>query len=132
MQNVVSEHYFSYLYDKKGNKIKYSRKPQNYGLRADGLSVVYYFDFMLSKPQLLTDSRLTLEVYDPTYYVSMYYEKPSVVDFSSLPHTCRGEMIDPNVDEKTWEYAQALDRSQREADYSLGAVFAQKVIITCQ
>lgn len=60
------------------------------------------------------------------------YEKPSVVDFSSLPHTCRGEMIDPNVDEKTREYAQALDRSQREADYSLGAVFAQKVIITCQ
>lgn len=132
MGNVVSEHYFSYLYDKQGNKIKYSAKPLNYGLKAIGSHVMYYFDFMLSKPQLLKDNRFVLETYDPSYYVAMTYDHQMQVDFSAISADCQGEMLDPNVDDKTREYAASLDKSQREADFSLGAQFAQKVILQCK
>ena len=44
--NVVNEHYFSYLFDKQGNKVKYSAKPQNYGMKSSGAQVLYYFDTM--------------------------------------------------------------------------------------
>ena len=137
MVNVVNEHYFSYLYDKDGNKVKYSAKPLNYGVKAvsaknNGYLANYYFDFMLAKPQPLADNLFTLMIYDPTYYVSMYYGGKSAVDFSAVPNHCQAEMIDPTVDEKTREYAQSLDKSQREADFSLGAQFAQKVILQCK
>ena len=132
--NVVNEHYFSYLFDKQGNKVKYSAKPQNYGMKSSGAQVLYYFDFMLSKPQLLQDNEFTLSTYDPTYYVSMYYDKPfhSAVDFSQLPENCHGEVLEPNINEKLKAYASSLDQSQRNEDDTLGAQFAQKVRLTCR
>lgn len=131
--NVVNEHYFSYLFDKQGNKVKYSAKPQNYGMKSSGAQVLYYFDFMLSKPQLLQDNEFTLSTYDPTYYVSMYYDKPfhSAVDFSQLPENCHGEVLEPNINEKLKAYASSLDQSQRNEDDTLGAQFAQKVRLIC-
>ena len=137
MTNVVNEHYFSYLYDKDGNKVKYSAKPLNYGVKAtasknNGQLANYYFDFMLATPQPLTDNLYNLMIYDPTYYVAMYYDAKSAVDFSAVPENCQGEMVDPTVDEKTRQYAQSLDKSQRDADFSLGAQFAQKVILRCK
>lgn len=135
IQNVVNEHYFSYLYDKKGNKIKYSAIPQNYGLKSNGAQVLYFFDFLLAKPQELSNNRFELSTYDSTYYVSMYYDKDkekSAVDFSSLPQHCQGNVVEPQVDQKLREYAASLDRNQRDEDSSLGVIFAQKVVIQCQ
>lgn len=132
--NVVNEHYFSYLFDKNGNKVKYSAKPENYGMKTSGSQVLYYFDFMLSKPQSLVDNEFTLSTYDPTYYVAMYYDQPvnQAVDFSQLPTNCRGEVLEPQVDNKIKEYASSLDQSQRNEDNTLGALFAQKVRLICK
>lgn len=135
MSNIVNEHYFSFLFDKKGHPIKYSSKPQNYGMKATENVVSYYFDFMLSQPQLLVNEEFTLSTYDPTYYVAMYYEqnqKEVRFDFSGLPKNCRGEIIEPNIDEKIRLYANSLDQSQRGDDDSLGEIFAQKVKLICQ
>ena len=40
--------------------------------------------------------------YDRTYYVAMRYAETGkrAVDFSSLPANCKGEVLEPNVDEK--------------------------------
>ncbi|MCK3658935.1 ABC transporter [Pasteurellaceae bacterium Pebbles2] len=132
VKNTVAEHYFSYLYDKKGNKVKYSSKPANFGMKAVGNQILYYFEFFLAKPQPLADNQLTLMIYDPTYYVSMYYDDQSAVDFRQLPAACQGLLQDQQVDDKTRQYAASLDRSQREADFSLGAQFAQKVVLQCK
>ncbi|WP_439258657.1 zinc transporter binding subunit ZevA [Lonepinella sp. BR2930] len=132
VKNTVSEHYFSYLYDKQGNRVKYTSHPANYDIKAVGNQILYHFDFFLSQPQKLIDNQFVLMIYDPTYYVSMYYDNKSAVDFSQLPSNCHGEMVDQTVDEKTKQYAQALDKTQREADFSLGKQFAQKVILQCQ
>lgn len=132
IKNIIHEHYFSYLYDKKGNKIKYSATPSNYGLKAIGHQLLYYFDFFLAKPQLLTENTFTLMIYDPTYYVSMFYPNKSAVDFSRVPSNCRADLQEHNADEKTKQYADSLDKSQREADFSLGELFAQKVVLQCK
>ncbi len=132
VKNTVSEHYFSYLYDKQGNRVKYTSHPANYDIKAVGNQVLYHFDFFLSQPQKLIDNQFVLMIYDSTYYVSMYYDNKTAVDFSQLPSNCHGEMVDQIVDEKTKQYAQALDKTQREADFSLGKQFAQKVILQCQ
>ncbi|NBI40614.1 zinc transporter binding subunit ZevA [[Haemophilus] felis] len=135
MGNIVSEHYFSSLFDRDGKPVKYSAKPKNYGMKAEGNSVSYYFDFMLFKPRELSYQEFTLSTYDPTYYVAMYYDQEqknkTSVDFSSLPKNCRGEILEPNVDEKIRLYASKLDQSQRNEDDSLGVIFAQKVKLIC-
>ncbi|MDU7946373.1 MAG: zinc transporter binding subunit ZevA, partial [Haemophilus parainfluenzae] len=54
------------------------------------------------------------------------------VDFSELPNNCKGEVLEPNVDEKIKSYASSLDKSQKNEDDSLGVSFAQKVKIKCE
>ncbi|MCW9718051.1 zinc transporter binding subunit ZevA [Avibacterium sp. 21-599] len=135
MKNIVNEHYFSYLFDKNKNKIKYKAQAQHYGMKSNGTQVMYYFDFLLSNPQLLKGNQFELATYDPTYFVAMTYptlnNKQSAVDFSQLPAQCSGKVVEPNVDQKVREYAASLDRSQRNEDSSLGEVFSQKVEIVC-
>lgn len=134
IENIINEHYFSYAYDKQGEKIKFKSQPENYGMKENGMQVLYYFDFLLAKPQPLKDNRVELLTYDKTYYVSMMYDQTNgdAVDFSALPQNCQGTVIEPNYDENIQEYAASLDRSQRNADSSLGVVFAQKVNIVCK
>lgn len=132
MGNVVSEHYFSYLYDNQHNKIKYSPHPQNYGVKIQGLQLQYYFDVPLTHSQNLEKNTFSLQTYDPTYYVAMTYPSKSAVDFSALPKNCQGKLIEPNVDEKIQAYASSLDKSQKNEDDSLGVMFAQKIIIQCE
>lgn len=131
--NIVNEHYFTYLFDKQGNKIKYSKQPKNYGIRIDGNQVSYYFDFYLSQPRPLSLQNFTLMTYDETYYVSMYYDEQdkSAVDFSQVSLQCRGKIIEPQVDEKIRRYANSLDQTQRNEDNSLGQFFAQRIELVC-
>ena len=44
------------------------------------------------------------------------------VDFSSLPANCKGEVLEPNVDEKIQSYASSLDKSQKNEDDSLWCI----------
>ena len=134
MANVVNEHYFSYIFDKENHKIKYKKQPENYGMRVKGNEVEYYFDFLLAQPQTLQNNEFTLMTYDSTYYVAMRYVETGkrAVDFSSLPGNCKGEVLEPNVDEKIKSYASSLDKSQKNENDSLGVLFAQKVKIKCE
>ena len=134
MANVVNEHYFSYVFDKENHKIKYKKQPENYGARVKGNEVEYYFDFLLAQPQALQNNEFTLMTYDSTYYVAMRYVEigKRAVDFSSLPANCKGEVLEPNVDEKIQSYASSLDKSQKNEDDSLGVLFAQKLKIKCE
>ena len=126
MGNVVSEHYFSYLYDAQNNKIKYSSHPKNYGVKIQELQLQYYFDVPLAHPQQLEKNTFSLQTYDPTYYVAMTYASKSAVDFSALPKNCQGKLIEPNVDEKIQAYASSLDKSQKNEDDSLGVCSHKK------
>lgn len=55
-------------------------------MKENGMQVLYYFDFLLAKPQPLKDNRVELLTYDKTYYVSMMYDQTNgeTVDFSAF------------------------------------------------
>ena len=65
MGNIVSEHYFSYLYDAQNNKIKYSPHPKNYGINVQDLQLQYYFDVPLAHPQKLEKTHLAYKLTIP-------------------------------------------------------------------
>lgn len=132
MANIVSEHYFSYIYDAKNTKIKYKAEPLNYGINTQNQTITYYFDFLLSKPQDLKNNQFTLFTYDPSYYIAMEYQGNNRVDFSALPKNCQGKLIQPNIDEKVKNYANSLDQFSTPEDQTLGKQFSQKVEILCQ
>lgn len=138
MGNIISEHYFSYLFDKEGNKVKFKAKPRKYDMTADNVQVSYHFELMLAEPQLLQNKQLELSTYDSTYFVAMSYDThektdaKSAVDFSQLPSHCQGKIIEPNVSQKMKEYAASLDRNEVSENASLGKAFAQQVVISCQ
>ena len=133
-QKLIDEVMANVVNDKENHKIKYTKHPENYGMRVKGNEVEYYFDFLLAQPQALQNNEFTLMTYDRTYYVAMRYAEPGKrsVDFSSLPANCKGEVLEPNVDEKIQSYASSLDKSQKNEDDSLGVLFAQKVKIKCE
>lgn len=132
MGNIVSEHYFSYLFDKDNHKIKYKKQPENSAMTPQGNQLLYSFDFLLATPQNLEHNEFTLMTYDQTYYVAMRYPKKIDVDFSTLPSNCQGSILEPNVDQKIQSYASSLDQSQKDEDDSLGGIFAQKIKIRCE
>ncbi|WP_273391728.1 zinc transporter binding subunit ZevA [Actinobacillus porcinus] len=133
-KNIIAEHYFSYLYDKPDNKIKFKNVPVNYGLKASGTHLQYYFDVLLAKPVELKKNELTLATYDKTYFVAMLYplKDKSAVDFSQLPEHCRGELVEPRVDAQLQQYAFSLEQNQRDEDDTLGQQFAQQLKIVCR
>lgn len=132
MANIVSEHFFSYLYDAKNTKIKYKAHVFNYGINTDNNKLTYYFDFLLSNPQPLKNNVFNLFTYDPSYYIAMTYPHKTDVDFSALPKNCQGKVIEPNVDEQMKDYASSLDKNAVVEDQTLGKMFAQEVQIQCQ
>ena len=77
MGNVVSEHYFSYLYDNQHNKIKYSPHPKNYGVKIQGLQLQYYFDVPLAHSQNLEKNTFSLQTYDPTHIELLFFVRTS-------------------------------------------------------
>ena len=97
-------------------------------MRVKGNEVEYYFDFLLAQPQALQNNEFTLMTYDRTYYVAMRYAEPGKrsVDFSSLPANCKGEVLEPNVDEKIQSYASSLDKSQKNEDDLLAYCLRRK------
>ncbi|MCI7353859.1 MAG: zinc transporter binding subunit ZevA [[Actinobacillus] rossii] len=133
-KNIVYEHYFSYLYDRQNNKIKFKKQPINYGLKAVDARLQYYFDVQLAKPVDLSNNEFTLMIYDKTYYVAMFYPATdkSILDFSQLPSQCHGKLLEPQVNAKIQQYASSLDQTQRDEDDTLGQMFAQRIQIICQ
>ena len=134
MNNIVNEHYFSYLFNKEGDKIKYQKQIKNPSMKVVGQRVAYSFDFLLSQPQSLNGQVFYLQTYDPTYYVAMHYPEKikNAVNFDELPANCHGDVLAPHIDEKIQSYASSLDKSQKDEDNSLGVMFAQKVKIQCE
>jgi ABC-type uncharacterized transport system substrate-binding protein len=76
MANVLGQHYFSELWH-NGQHVKFDNRPDGYGLERDGHQAVLTFTLPLAKPLPLAGQTLTLSTFDPTYYVDMFYEKPT-------------------------------------------------------
>ncbi|MDH2999467.1 hypothetical protein A1D23_05060 [Chelonobacter oris] len=131
MQNIVNQHYFSYFYDKNRQPLRYSTKPDSDELRIQGDRLWFSFRFYLAEPQPLAGFEGSLSTYDPGYYVAMYYPSPMNGTLPEYPQ-CKISVYTPKIDDFLKNYAESLDKSQRDEDLTLGSQFAQQVKLTCR
>ena len=89
------------------------------------------FTVPLARPVDPRANALEYSVYDPTYYIEVLHLKGDVVAFKG-PESgrCFGEIVPPDPNPEYVALAQALDRNAK-ADSSLGAVFAERVRVSC-
>jgi ABC-type uncharacterized transport system substrate-binding protein len=89
------------------------------------------FEVPLVEPVDPNSGRLTVAVYDPTYYIEIVYLEGEFVAFSGPgADACFGRVIPPNPSFEAIALASALDRTQSGGD-GLGELFAETVVVEC-
>ena len=109
--------------------------PSSYQLtentRQEQSVLVLEMRFDITPAPLIKDKILVWSVFDPTYYIAMNY---SLIENVSIQGTtgaqCQSNLTVPEPSFEFIEYAQSLDRTQKDTD-GLGAIFAEKIQINC-
>ncbi len=87
--------------------------------------------FDISPPVAIQDKSVVWSVFDPTYYIAMNYSKVENLSIKGAKDAqCKLDLDLPSPSSELTEYAQSLDRSQKETD-GLGINFAEKIRINC-
>jgi ABC-type uncharacterized transport system substrate-binding protein len=105
---------------------------RDYSAELRGDRMLYRFTVPLAEPRDPHGHDLDVAVFDPTYYIEMLHLEGDVIAFQSPKQTgCGARIIEPTPDMNAIALAQSLDRDAA-ADDTLGAQFAETVIITCK
>ena len=87
--------------------------------------------FDMTEPLAIKDKSVAWSVYDPTYYIAMNYASVENVIIKGVQGAqCQMNLDVPNPSSELIEYAQQLDRTQKDTD-GLGIKFAEKIRINC-
>ena len=87
--------------------------------------------FDMTSPLVIKDKDLVWSVFDPTYYIAMNYSKAENIAIQGGKGAqCKLDLDAPNPSSELTEYAQSLDRTQKDTD-GLGIQFAEKIRINC-
>ena len=105
---------------------------REYSAQMQGDRMLYRFTIPLAEPVDPRKHDLDVAVFDPTYYIEMVHLEGDVVAFRGPnPAGCGARILQPNPDMDAIAQAQSMDRDAT-ADDTLGAQFAETVIITCK
>ncbi len=131
--NLAKYQYFSVL-TVDGSEVSLPR-PTSYNLSENTqqepsiLELEMRFD--ISPPAAIRDKSVVWSVFDPTYYIAMNYSKVENLSIKGAKDAqCKLDLDLPSPSSELTEYAQSLDRSQKETD-GLGINFAEKIRINC-
>jgi len=127
MQRV---HFMTYIGfdDQQHYELKATRTAN---LQQDGLRLILHFRLELITP-IIVNSRVSLRVFDPSYYTDMSWLDAGDVQLSSaLSARCKVDIVAPQANAQQMAYAMALP-ADSEADNNLGALFTQKAEVQCQ
>ncbi len=130
--NVAPDSYLSEL--KVAGEVIALPVPQRYSLESvlvNGSPIlVLKMKFILKEPILVKGKKITLQTFEPTYFVAMNYLSEEQVRVASNGHHCTAQLIRANPSEELIDYAINLDRSVKETQ-GLGDDFAERVVIQC-
>jgi len=129
IKNLRNTHYFLYFFD--GDKpIKY--KTVNSAVIEDHHhQATLSFDIELSHPQPLTKDSLNLMIYDPTYYIDLYWNGREDIHLSpELAKSCFFKILAPHPTTEQMNYAVSLS-VEEHGDDALGQLFTQKLQLDC-
>lgn len=128
-QTAVESHYFSTLYDKTGQPIKFKIPPEKTAFQIQQNRIVFAITIPLATPIDLKNAPVIFSTYEPSYYIGMEYNHEQ--DLTINNPQCKATLIQPQVNQKLRLYASSLDKNQSPEDDTLGAQFAQKVEVKC-
>lgn len=98
------------------------------------MTTAYLFDGEdMSPPQRKkTLQKLTLKIFDPTYYVDMSWKDSHDISFAcELQGHCQRKLIEPNPTSAQISYAMSLPMDA-DPDNKLGQLFTQTLELSCK
>ena len=93
-------------------------------------TLILKMNFILPEPLLVKGKNISLQTFEPTYFVAMNYLSEDHVRIEGNGHNCTTELIRATPSDEIIDYASSLDRSVRETQ-GLGDDFAERVNIQC-
>ncbi|MBD1575216.1 DUF1007 family protein [Vibrio sp. S11_S32] len=129
VSNMYQQHYLTQML--VGNKSIDFVKTSKGHYRLDGAKLTLMFDLTLQHPIPLSSSDIRLQVYEPTYYVDMEWQKASDVSLSEqLAKQCKTTLVQPHPTAKQISYAASIPIDVT-GDPDLGNLFAQTIKLDC-
>lgn len=133
VQNLKAYHYFSSLkLAEQTLELGMPSQAQLHAIEQQGrISLALEMRFKIASKPKLAAKALSLRVFDPTYYIAMNHINIDNIQVqASAGLECGKDLQVPEPSDELIEYAQSLDRSQRDTQ-GLGAMFAETVVIEC-
>lgn len=130
--NVAPDSYLSEL--KVAGEVIPLPVPKRYTLESVSVNgspiLVLKMNFILKEPKLVKGKSITLQTFEPTYFVAMNYPSQEHVRVASNALHCTAQLIRATPSEELIDYATSLDRNVKETQ-GLGDDFAERVAIQC-
>lgn len=131
MRNLREYDYFMRV-RADGARLALGDVADGYTPQMSGDRLLYRFTVPLEEPVDPRGRDVDIAVFDPTYYIEMLHLEGDVVAFRGPSSTgCGARIIQPTPDMDAIALAQSLDKDAA-ADDTLGAQFAETVIVTCK
>ena len=133
VNSLANYDYFSTL-RVNGSKIPLG-KPSRYSMmtkKRDGETVLELeMTFDLKTKVVIENKTLAWQVFDPSYYIAMNHSTDNNIEVVSGNATeCTIEITTPDPADDLIDYAQSLDRNQKDTD-GLGEDFSETAFINC-
>ncbi|WP_162892865.1 DUF1007 family protein [Vibrio superstes] len=127
-ENLLYKHYFTYFYQ-GDNPIRY-QAVEGAKISMVGPKLRLQFQLQLAKPIDLHTPKLSLYIFDPTYYIDMSWDDYGTIGFNGDVGSCRLHTHAPNPTSEQVAYAMSL-QIDSDPDNELGKLFTQKATIDC-
>jgi ABC-type uncharacterized transport system substrate-binding protein len=85
--------------------------------------------FMLPFKDPVKAKSMTIEIYDPTYFIDFAFAKKEPVHIVNFPHGCKAQVAVPQ--EMTFAEGKKLSNEGLAATLNWGANFANKIMVSC-
>lgn len=126
--------YFTFVREKGNDKFLPLKPPEDYSIDYDGNVITLHFTLPLETPVDPKSKELTVDVYDPSFFVAFGFAEKAPVKVSGTPASGCAAIVEAS-DPESAEAAKALSESffsQLGPGSDYGSQFAQSVKVTCE
>jgi ABC-type uncharacterized transport system substrate-binding protein len=132
--NVTSLKEYDYFTYAKGNgkKLEFVDPPASYYLDYDKKDTVLTLHFMLPLKQPMKAKDLTIEVYDPQFFIDFSFAEKDPAKLVGAPAHCKLTVGRPEeMNAALAQQFSQLAAGQRDPTLAIGAEYANKLLVKC-
>jgi len=115
-----------------GKKVEFNEPPAGYYLDYDPKETVLTLHFTLPLKASVRAKELTVEVYDPEFFVDFEFAEKHPVKLVGAPSQCKLRVVNPQeMDANLAQQLSALAADQRNPSLTIGSEYANKIVVNC-